>query len=652
MNTLIRYVIAIFTILVVGHSAFASQISLQDDLHLVATIKKIMNNDAVGAMNEAKKSQNSDFAKSVMDVLRIYNNPNSISLEKIDLFFAKYDWVPKDILLSKLERSITFEYDPRDIANWFAKYEPLSARGKLLMLHSNIAVGNLELDSPDTIKWLSDIWKTNDFDIDTETFIVGRYKDILTVDDLIYKIESLIWSNNIDFAKILIEFLPKHLKNQCNALISVAQNNDKASAQYHGHFKTHEFIQYVHARNLLKAKKEEEALQALIQTSATRNFHKWWKIKNAAIRDALLKKRYDIAIALSQNHRLQEGTPDFADAQWYSGWIALSYLNDYDAAIKNFHIMYEGTKLANSKSKAAYWLARSYEANGMIRKADIWYKEASIYTSTFYGQVAMTKHKVKDAQYYFDSYKEHNPTIKADKNKAAKIAMFAYHLFKAGYKNLAYNIISSIASLNLDRSDLENIAKFFNSRSLFPLSVELGKHIANKNFITIKNSYPHEVPVRKGLLDVWYYLGIIKQESNFDDAAESQRGAIGLMQLMPETAKAIAKKIGLPCNSYAKDSKYNIINGSAYFDELYAKYNSSILAIAAYNAGPGNVAKWLNTIGDPRRYHDLDAKINWIESIPFAETRNYIKKVIENIVVYHAIINKNANTNEILEIIS
>jgi soluble lytic murein transglycosylase len=130
-------------------------------------------------------------------------------------------------------------------------------------------------------------------------------------------------------------------------------------------------------------------------------------------------------------------------------------------------------------------------------------------------------------------------------------------------------------------------------------------------------------------------LAVIRQESAFQEDATSSAGALGLMQLMPATAKAVAKKNGLP---YAKgrltsDPSYNISLGRAYLNELLGKFGGSyVLAIASYNAGPGRAVEWLGKNGDPRR-KDVDT-IDWIESIPFSETRNYVQRVIENVQVY------------------
>ncbi len=628
-------------------------LKFRDDPHLVSTIKRVMQNDVAGALQEASKSHNPEYGRAVVEVLRIYNNPNSIPLKSVEKFLHQHNWMPQEIFLPKIERSISDDTPYEDVLYWFSHYEPISNRGKFYLVHANVKLGRLDPADHEAKKWLSEIWQFNEFDLGTENTIIREYKNILTVENLVNKIEFLIWNNSLGFANTLIELLPAPKRKLYHLYIKIAKDNNLASNHYRGAKQTDEFIKYVYIKTLVKKGEDEAALRLLAETKPTKHFDKWWKVKNSAMREALKQKQYRLAFALTQHHQLKEGTAEFADAQWYGGWIALCFLNDPITAIQSFKMMHSATKLANSRSKAAYWLAKAYDASKDLRNSDHWYQEASMYTATFYGQIAMTQCKMHDARYYFDGYKRHSDiiTTHVDSEKITKIAMLAYHLFKAGQKALAYHVINYISSLNLDRMNLEAAARFFNTRQLFPLAVELGKASANRSFIVVKGSYPHELPVRKGALDIWCYLAVIRQESNFDQQAQSPAGAKGLMQLMPETAKHLAAKLGLPHNAYASDAQANILKGSAYLDQLYQKYNSMILAVAAYNAGPGNVAKWIDSLGDPRELGDVESKLNWIESVPFAETRNYIKKVIENMVIYNAMLSKNANTDAILQFI-
>ena len=130
-------------------------------------------------------------------------------------------------------------------------------------------------------------------------------------------------------------------------------------------------------------------------------------------------------------------------------------------------------------------------------------------------------------------------------------------------------------------------------------------------------------------------LSVIRQESNFDKKAKSRRGAMGYMQLMPKTARELGKilKVNFTLAQLKNNPTLNIILGSEYLRRLIEKFDGSyVLALAAYNAGPLNVTRWMKNAGDPRK-SEVDV-IDWIERIPFRETRNYVQRVLENVSVY------------------
>ena len=141
-------------------------------------------------------------------------------------------------------------------------------------------------------------------------------------------------------------------------------------------------------------------------------------------------------------------------------------------------------------------------------------------------------------------------------------------------------------------------------------------------------------------------------QSQFDQGAKSPAGAVGLMQLMPRTAHMLAKQLGLAKNSYISNANSNVAKGVEYIDQLYKRYDSYILTIAAYNAGPSNVNRWIKTYGDPRKFKKRDEIIKWIESVPFEETRFYIKKVLENYVVYSSMLDKSHTSKSLLEFLA
>lgn len=621
-----------------------------DDIHITSAIDFAMKDDIPNALEAAKKAKDPIYVKSIIEILRLYNAPSAITPTKAAEFLSHYPWIPDEVFFPKIERSINHLTAPLEVRSWFAYKKPSSNRGKFFLMHADIKLKAIDINHGETRSKFRGLWRSTEFDMGAEEYIIGEYKSIFTVDDLLKKIDFLIWNQSFSPAQKLINLLPPNYQSALKIKLDVAKNPELARKYINANSsKSDDLIKYVYIKSLLTNKIDPSILNFLANVKPTGHCEKWWKLKNIAFREALNNKNFNTAYLLTQNHCMESGA-DFADAQWYGGWVALEFLKKPDRAIKHFLHMYEGTKLANSKSKAAYWLARSYSALKNPTKAKFWYQKSAHYSSTFYGQLALAEIKGASRYNYFDSYKEHTKktSSQADKDKIRKITLLSYHLFKANYKFLAYNIIDYIPSLKLDRIDLEAAAFFFSKRNLRPLAVELGKSSANRAFILIKEAYPTDVKITNTALPKAIYLAVIRQESNFDTSAVSSAGARGLMQLMPSTASKLARTLNLPEDAYIYDPNANVRKGSTYLDQLYSRYNNIILTIAAYNAGPGNVRKWITLIGDPRQMNTLE-KINWIESVPFAETRNYIKKVLENMVIYDSMLTPSHNARSIIK---
>jgi soluble lytic murein transglycosylase len=187
----------------------------------------------------------------------------------------------------------------------------------------------------------------------------------------------------------------------------------------------------------------------------------------------------------------------------------------------------------------------------------------------------------------------------------------------------------------------------FNNKELTPTRVQYTKYLANFTGPFVKNGYPYDLTIKDNQHIKSLYLAIIRQESNFDQSAVSSAGAIGLMQLIPPTAKSCAKVLGLPHNAFKRDPKANVAKGIYYLDCLVGNFENFIPAIAAYNAGEGAVKRWIIRYGDPSEITSIYEMIDWIESIPYAETRLYVKKVLENVVVYEKIFAPNRSYKDI-----
>ncbi len=600
-----------------------------DDAFILNAFKKAANGDLEASLIDAEKSADPKFAVASVNAINFYKNSSNSSLKDISNFLQNNSWIPENLFESRIESTLSSKTPYQDILIWFGQREPISNKAKLFYIHANLQRKIDNTKRQELISLLRFLWRTNEFDLDSENFFLDKYKKYLTLNDCLEKIDFLSWKRSFKLAKKFIDLLPKHYRLKPEKRLELIKALDEEKVvNIKNASNSDDIIEYFYIQKLFKLGYTDVAINRVLSLKYSRNQEVWWKIRNFAIRECINETKFPLAYKIALHHNLKSGK-SFAEAEWMAGWIALRFMHKPDVALKHFENMYKAVKLGVSKAKAAYWLYASYKAKHSNEEANRWLQEASKYSSTFYGQIAIAI-SGKKVDYFAN-----NEQYAIKDNDVLPIARFAYYLNKIGYKELARKTIDSIASLNLDQMMLEEIGSFFAKQGASSLSVELGRTASNKFFIAIKNAYPNHIKINNGSLNDALYYSIIRQESGFDEMATSSAGAFGLMQLMPQTAMDISKILSLPKDAFAKDPKSNVAIGVAYFDSLYEKNDKDlILAIASYNAGYGNVKKWINRFGDVSKFKSLEEKIDWIESIPFHQTRDYVKKVLENAVLY------------------
>lgn len=633
-----------------NHSTFESNYEHMvpdEDRMLIRAIVLAANKKWDEAFSYAARADDSDYANTVVHALKFYYSPGNYNINEIKGLFASHGWLPIEMFEKKVERSFKYNTEHKDILDWFSYREPQTNYGKLLFINTNIKTKKASLNDPQIQTSLRHYWRTTELDIDSEQYFLQNYKNIITVRDFLEKIEMLTWNKSFAQANILINILPK--KDQQIPLLRIKILKDpkflKQAIATNREIIKDEIVKYYVISDMLN-RDEKSALVQLLEYKPKNNFEKWWKLKNIAIRNAIKEKNYQAAYQLTQDHNLEYG-PSFADAEWLAGWISFRFLTELPTAKIHFENLYTSAKLSNTRAKASYWLARVYEFENSTDNAAEWFKIASQYLGTFYGHLALSKLDTSKVNYFQDSVGISSYNQELIQN-AKKITRLAYILYRINHKGVASDFIDNLPYIDTDNQGLRFAATYFSKKELHPLAVEIGKSASNKAAILVKEGYPSKVTISNNNLPKGLYLAIIRQESKFDPDAVSVAGARGLMQIMPETAYRLAKILGLPKDAYATSPKANIMKGITYVDQLYAQYNNCVLSIAAYNAGPGNVKKWIEKYGDPRTFRTHYEVLDWVESIPFGETRDYVKKVLENFVVYDSIFSSEHNTQSII----
>jgi len=364
-----------------------------------------------------------------------------------------------------------------------------------------------------------------------------------------------------------------------------------------------------------------------------------WRSYASRARDLLEAGRAKEALALIDGRYKNLGSEDRADALWLSGWINLRFLNRPERAIADFRLLQQSVGYPVSMSRAQYWLGRSYEARNNMKNARFWYAEAARHITTFYGQLGALKlnrnYEIALPNYSPPNILDAKDFVHDDRIKAARI------LDEIGYPE--YGRLFLIRYLDgKDRTpqDYALAAILAQQTVNYEWAVLAGKKAAQVGLIIPQANYPvlmYTPPAPEKAL----VMAITRQESQLNRFAKSPAGAMGMMQIMPETARGICRELNENFDQRKLfDKDYNMRLGSYYISKRIGNLKGSyILAIASYNAGIGNALKWVDRFGDPRLMQDTDKVIDWMESIPFSETRNYVQRVIESTEVYRARLN-------------
>jgi len=367
---------------------------------------------------------------------------------------------------------------------------------------------------------------------------------------------------------------------------------------------------------------------------------KWWIERGIIGRSLIYKKKYETAYKIVSKHALNEGR-EYAEAEWMSGWIALSFLKDPILAENHFLNFYNNVGYPISLSRGAYWLGRTYEKIGKKDLAIQWYRESSKYLTTYYGQLSHLKispNKEIELSKLMEVDKEY--AEKFYKKGIVKVIHLLDELNKDKYTK---HLLRGLANDNTALGSEVLAAKLASDISRFDFAVQVSKIASYEKRFHNKYNYPvistPKIINGRKIPESAFILSIIRQESEFDTSAHSHAGAQGLMQLMTYTAKVVAKQAKLPYSKsrLTSDPEYNVNLGSHYIAGLILEYDGSYpFAIAAYNAGPKRVRYWKKINKNPQK-KQIDY-VDWIELIKFKETRNYVQRVLENYNVYRYIL--------------
>ncbi|MDB2470910.1 lytic transglycosylase domain-containing protein [Candidatus Pelagibacter bacterium] len=539
----------------------------------------------------------------------------------------------------------TDKISPNKIINWFNSTEPLSGYGKLILGESFILTGNISKGT----SLIKDGWITADLNRANMKFFRKKYKKYLNADDYIKRADYLAWEGKYWDLKRMLRYLPKDYELLYTArqiLMSKSYGVDNAIKNVPTKLKNDAGLNYDRLKWRRKRGRVDDSLEIIFKVPNNKDYlvrpDKWWKERAIMARALIYKKKYESAYKVASKHSLSK-SPEYAEAEWISGWIALSFLDDPILAIDHFNNFYQSVGYPISLSRGAYWLGRSYEKIGDKKQSQQWYEEATKYLTTYYGQLAHLKIKPNEE---FELAEQKTITEEYRKYFYKKELVKIVHLLDELNKDkYTKDILKHLANDNVESGSEILAAELSTNISRYDFAIQIAKLASYEKRFHIDFNYPiistpKFVNGRK-IPEAAFILSLIRQESEFDMRANSHVGAQGLMQLMPYTAKLVAKQAKLPYSKsrLTSDPEYNINLGSHYIAGLILQYDGAYpFATAAYNAGPKRVKYWKKINKDPQK-KQIDF-VDWVELIKFKETRNYVQRVMENYNVYRYILEK------------
>lgn len=578
------------------------------------------------------------LARKIVSWYVLFQGGFGTDFEPINRFINENpDWPRRERLIRRAEEAIIGT--PDQIIKWFGDRHPATTIGKTKLGKALIDAGQM-LQGKAVLR---DVWINGNFAKAEEARFYKRYRKHLTREDHIKRAERLMWQGKYWPARRMMTKVNAQYRKLIDARTSLRRqrgNVDYLIKHVPAKYKNDLGLVYERLRWRRKKNKDNAAELFVGLPDVVPHPDRWWDERDIIARRLLRKGHITEAYDIASRHGLTtKHAADHAAAEWLSGWIALSFLNEPKIARDHFKKMYDGVSFPVSRARGAYWTGRAYEAQGNAEQATIWFTAAANHPTAYYGQLAAAKLKPgeglrlhpeaaipEDIRQQFNNHE----LVRAVRMLAA-----------AGEEKRLRSIILRISSLNEAPGWQALTARLARLSRRPDLAIRVAKNALQDFGVYVAGGYPTLVPpripkrVKSKQPETPLVLAVIRQESEFDAKAKSHAGARGLMQLMPATAKSVARSAGLKYSKYklTADPDFNVTLGQSYIAGLIENYNGYLpMAIAAYNAGPHRVKQWIKQHGDPRE-PDVDA-VDWVEMIPFTETRNYVQRVLENVQVY------------------
>ena len=488
------------------------------------------------------------------------------------------------------------------------------------------------------------VWREDALTSAAEDRAQAEFNSVFTQEDYAARVDGLLWRDQRTAAQRLLSRVSPADRAVANARIALQSRARRglqaAVDSVPGSRADNPGFIFDRAQYRRRAGNPEEAMPLMVEIDPTQAplaaRADIFRERRLYVPRALRAGNYRQAYQLVSNHGLTSGE-SFADAEWMAGWLSLRYLNQPQRARDHFAHLSENVSSPVSLSRALYWRAEAERALGNGGEADRLLDQAARFNFTYYGQLAATRGGRSATLSLPQTERVSDEARNRFENRELVRAL---HLMSETGSQRDFESIAFYLDDTLDDPmELELLSQMAREQSYYRTALRSAKAGLFRNVVATSAAYPTmrlpDVVQQSGRPEPALVHAIIRQESEFDPSAISSANARGLMQLIPSTAQLQARREGITFQRSAltSDPEYNVTLGSAHLADLIDDFGGSyVMAIAAYNAGSHNVRTWVNDWGDPRS-SSVDI-VDWIELIPFSETRNYVQRVTENLQVY------------------
>jgi soluble lytic murein transglycosylase len=543
------------------------------------------------------------------------------------------DWPEPELLRRQAEDRITPGTPAREVWRYFTAFPPLTSSGHMRRLEAAATA------SPNDVpKFASESWRAATFRNADEEQFLNKYGRYLSGEDQIARFDRVLRAGRAPAARDLVAKLPPDYQPLANARLAIATRAADAAT----------LLREVPAAKLAdpaiklelitwlrRSGKLDEAKALALQPPPTQSVA-WWNERQQLARDMLAAGHAADAYAVVVPHGQTKGVP-FAEAEFLAGWIALRQLKKPADGLKHFQTLYDGVPTDHSRSRGAYWLGRAHETAGRSKEALDWFGRAAVFGQTFYGQLAARR--LPGGSLRLPGEPGITPA-EQQSFASRELVTVARYIGQAGEPDRTRPFLVQLARMVTEPGETLLLARLASELKRPDVALTIARRSTDNGVTLLDAAFPVVDLGPTGSIERALALALTRQESGFNAAAVSSSGALGLMQLLPATAQEVAGKLSLPFvqDKLTRDPQYNVTLGSQYLAQMLKRFGGSYeMALAGYNAGPNRVARWLDTMGDPRA-GKIDM-VDWIEMIPLSETRNYVQRIMEGVGVYRERLN-------------